>query len=194
MNELRAIAEINEEIKSIVCAAENISLTATNSMLIARQEGVKAVGFTVVSRELRMFSEKMVIAMQKLLGLIYRLVVLIARKGRRNNNLILLSKIGTYNELSQARIAPACARSQADIDEMERHFSILMRELQITIRHTRKQYSTGLVIARSAAIEAAHGGAVTPVLRNIAQSVEDVVDNISVRIKVLESRLGEARL
>jgi hypothetical protein len=59
MNELKAIAEINEEIKSIVYAAENISLTATNAMLVDRQAGINALGFSVVARELRMFSEIM---------------------------------------------------------------------------------------------------------------------------------------
>ncbi|MDP1773673.1 MAG: hypothetical protein Q8L15_15480 [Methylobacter sp.] len=194
MNELKAIAEINEEIKSIVYAAENISLTATNAMLVARQAGINAVGFSVVARELRMFSEKMTTVMQGLSGLIYRQVVATAGKRHRTRNLVLLTQAGSYGELAQTRIAPACMHSLADVDEMEQLIASLVRELQITMRRTGKQCATGVVIAHSAAIEAAHGGVMTPVLRQIAQGVENVVDNIAVRVRKLESRLTETGL
>jgi hypothetical protein len=191
MNELKAIVEINEEIKSIVYAAENISLTATNAMLVARQAGANAVGFNVVARELRMFSEKMAAAMQDLSKLIYRQVVLTAHKRHRSRSMALLTQTGTYGELAQTRIAPASLRSQAEVDEMERLIAAMLRELRITMRRTAKQCATGLVIARSASIEAAHGGPMTPVLRQIAQGVEDVVGNIAERVRKLESRLTE---
>ncbi len=192
MNELKAIIEINEEIKSIVYAAENISLTATNAMLAARQAGINAVGFSVAARELRIFSEKMAAAMQGLSKLIYRQVMITAGKRHRLRNVALLTRAGACGELPQTRIASACLRSQADVDEMEQLIEGMLRELQITMRRTSKQCATGLVIARSIGIEAAHGGAMTPVLRQIAQGVEDVVDNITVRVKKLESRLTEA--
>ncbi|MFU8788848.1 MAG: hypothetical protein ACNA7G_07445 [Methylobacter sp.] len=192
MNELKAIVEINEEIKSIVYAAENISLTATNAMLVARQAGANAVGFSVVARELRMFSETMAAAMLGLSKLIYRQVVLTASKRHRSRSVILLTLAGTYSDLAQTRIAPACARSQADVFEIERLISEMRRELQITIRRTAKQCATGLVIARSAGIEAAHGGTMAPVLRQIAQGVEEVVGTIAERVKKLELQLTEA--
>lgn len=194
MNELRAIVEINEEIKSIVYAAENISLTAINAMLVAKQAGENAVGFNVVARELRMFSEKMAIAMQGLSRLIYRQVEFTASKQRRLRSVALLKRTGTYGKLARASIAPAYMRSQAEVDEMGRLIAGMLRELQITMRRTAKQCSTGLVIARSAGIEAAYGGAMSPVLRQIAQGVEEVVGNIDARVKKLESRLIEAGL
>ncbi len=194
MNELKAIAEINEEIKSIVSAAENISLAATNAMLVARQAGINAIGFSVVARELRIFSEKMAIAMQGLSGLIYRQVEITANKRHRQRSLALLIQTGAYSALAESRIATTCVRSQAAADEMEQVVASLVRELQLTISRTGKQCTTGLVIARSAGIEAAHGGAMTPVLRQIAQSVEEVVSHIAVRVKKLEARLIEVRL
>jgi hypothetical protein len=68
----------------------------------------------------------------------------------------------------------------------------MLRELQMTILRTVKQCATGLVIARSASIEAAHSGTMTPVLRQIAQGVEEVVGTIAVRVKKLELQLTEA--
>lgn len=194
MNELKAIAEINEEIKSIVSAAENISLAATNAMLVARQAGINAIGFSVVARELRIFSEKMAIAMQGLSGLIYRQVEVTANKRHRQRSLALLVQTGAYSKSAESHIAATCGRSQAAADAMAQVVASLVRELQLTISRTGKQCTTGLVIARSAGIEAAHGGAMTPVLRQIAQSVEEVVSHIAVRVKKLEARLTEVRL
>jgi hypothetical protein len=195
MNELKAIAEINEEIKSIVHAAENVSLTATNAMLVARQAGVNAVGFSVVARELRLFSEKMAAAMDVLSKLIHRKVLLTASKSHRARNMALLGQAGAYGQLANARIGLAYARSQADVRDMEQLNADMMRELRTTVKRTAKQCATGLVIARSAGIEAAHGGAMTKVLRQIAQDVEsEVVDHIAGRIKKLEARLTEAGL
>lgn len=192
MNELKAIAEINEDIKSIVYAAENISLTATNAMLVARQAGINAVGFTVVARELRMFSEKMAMAMQELSQLIYRQVLVTANKRNRLRSVTTLTRTASYGDLAQLRIASASARSQADVNEMERLIASTLRELQVAMKRTAKQCATGIVIARSAAIEAAHGGAMTAVLRQIAQGVEGVVDTIAERVGKLEVRLKEA--
>jgi hypothetical protein len=108
--------------------------------------------------------------------------------------MVLLNQAGSYGELAQTRIAPAFARSQAEIDEMEQLIAGPLRDLQITMRRTAKQCAIGLVIAHSTSIEAAHGGAMTPVLRQIAQGVEDVVGNIAERVKKLESRLTEEGL
>jgi hypothetical protein len=194
MNELKAIVETNEEIKGIVYAAENISLTATNAILVARQAGINAVGFSVVARELRMFSEMMAIACKGLSGLIYQLVAAIAGKRYRSRNLDLLNKTGTYGGLAQTRIASACARSQADVDEMERRIEDMLHEVQVAMGRIEKQCATGLVIARSAGIEAAYGRSLAEVLRQIALVVTDVTDNIVVRVKTLQLRLTAAVL
>lgn len=194
MNELKAIAEINQEVKSIVYAAENISLTATNAILVANQSGVNAVGFSVVARELRMFSERMAIAMQGLLKLIYQQLAATAALRHQAHNLDLLSKTGAYGGLAQTRIATACVRSQAAVDELELLIESQMCSLQVSIKRIRKQCATGLVIARSAGIEAAHGGAMVGVLRQIAQVVTEVTDNILMRVKTLQLRLTASEL
>lgn len=193
MNELKAIAEINEEIKCIVCAAENISLTATNAVLVARQAGINAIGFSVVARELRVFSENTALAMHGLSGLIYRQVVASAAKRHRKRSLSLLAKTAAYGELTQTRLSPACMRSQAQLDELEQLIANLLHELLIAIRRTGKQCATGLVISRSAEIEAAYGGVLAQSLRQVAQDAEEVITHIAVRVRNLESRLAEAK-
>jgi len=180
MNELKAIAAINEEIKSIVYATENISLTATNAMLVARQAGINAVGFSVVARELRTFSEKMATDMQSLSGLIDWQVEVSAGK--------------YHSERNKDFSAPACVDAQADRDEIEQLIVSQVCELQIRVMRTAKQCATGLLIAESVDMETSPGGTMTLELRRITQEVEERVGNIALRVRRLESRLAEAGL
>ncbi len=191
MNELKIIAEINEEIKRIIDLAEDISLTATNAILIARQAGSNAVGFSVVARELRMFSDKIATAMQELSQLIYQQVSITATKRNRLRSVLKLNQASAHHELAQMRLAAACVRSQSEVDEMENVISGILNALQIAMKRTVKQCASGMVIARSAGIESAHGGEMTFALRQVAQSVESVVNNIAIRIKKLGIQLTE---
>lgn len=191
MNELKAISEINEEIKRIIDLAEDISLTATNAILVARQAGTNAVGFSVVARELRMFSDKIAVAMQELSKLIYQQVSITAIKRKRLRNVIKLNQASAHHELAKTRLEFACERSQSEVDEMEDVISGILKSLQIAMKRTVKQCASGMVIARSAGIESAHGGEMTLALRQVAQSVEDVVNSITMRIKNLGLQLTE---
>jgi len=188
MNELQIIAKINEEIKRIIDLAEDISLTATNAILVARQAGSNAVGFSVVARELRMFSDKIAKAMQELSKLIYQQVSITATKRNRLRSVIKLNQASTSHELAKTRLEFACERSQS---EMEIAISSILKSLQIAMKRTVKQCASGMVIARSAGIESAHGGEMTLALHQVAQSVEDIVNNIAMRIKNLGIQLTE---
>lgn len=194
MSEVKAIAKINREIKNIVSVAENLSLTAADAMLAARQAGGNVEGFTMVVRELRMFSDQITAAMQGLSELIHWQLEINATKRHQVRRLDVLVKAGEGGGLAQARIAPACLRNQADIDEIERLIVSQVRDLQMTMRRTGKQCATGLTIARSASLEAAYGSAMTPLLRQIAQDVEAVVGTITVRVNKLEAQLAEIGL
>ena len=191
MNELKVIANINEEIKRIIDLAEDISLTATNAILVARQAGSNAVGFSVVARELRMFSDKIAKAMQELSQLIYQQVAITATKRNRLRSVIKPNQASALNELAKTRLASACECSQSEIDEMESVISGILNSLQIAMKRTVKQCASGMVIARSAGIESAHGGEMTLALHQVAQSVEDIVNNIAMRIKNLGIQLTE---
>lgn len=177
MNELKTIEEINEEINSIVSVAESITLTAAKATLEAAQAGINAVGFSLVARELRMFSEKLADAMQSLSGLIGWQVEVNAGRHHRAQN---------KGFITQAHAAPA------DVDEIEQLIVNQVCELQIRMIRTAKQCTTGLLIAHSVDIETSPSGTMTLELHRITQEVEEVVGNIALRVKKLESRLAEA--
>lgn len=194
MNELKAITEINEEIKSIISVAENNSMTAANAMLAARQPPANAESYDMVAYELRVYSEKMTAAMQALSALINWQAEINASKQRRRHNLALLNNAGACNELVQACIAPIYISNRTDVTEIERFIVSQVRDLLLTIRRTGKQCITGLLIARSTDIERAGKGAMTPALRQVVQDVEAVICGIAVRVNRLESRLAEVGL
>lgn len=186
MNELTAIEKINEEIKSIVSVAENVSLIATEAMLReATQAGINAVGFSLIARELRMFSEKTADGMESLFWLIEWQVAVNAGKHHREQNKVFLT---------QAHAAPACVGGQADVDEIEHLIVSQVCELQIRMIRTAKQCTTGFLIAHSVDVEDTHGGTMTPDLRQITQDMEEAIGNIALRIRKLESGLAEAGL
>ena len=54
--ELRRIVRINEEIKSVVATAFKINLMAMNAIFLAKRAGQTALGFGVLSNELRRFA------------------------------------------------------------------------------------------------------------------------------------------
>lgn len=180
MSELKAIEEINEEIKDIAAVTESISLTAAEAMREATQAGISSAGFSLVTRELRVFSEKMTSAMQRLSGLIEWQVEVNAGKHRP----------------APGRDFPAVAYmdGQADMDEIELLIVDQVCELHIGMMRTAKQCGTALIIARSVDMEAARGVAMTPELLLITQNVEEVVGNIAIRIRRLESLLAKAGL
>ena len=191
MSELQLIAATNEEIKSIVGGAESISLISVNAMLVARQAGGNAVGFGVVARELRMTSERMAATMLGLSSLIGRLVMATARSRSRTRRLHSLSATGRCSRQAQASISAACQRSQADLSAVVNSVAALRHELRSVIGRTDKQCAVGIVIARSGTIEAAYGGAMQPVLRQIAVGVEASIGDLSAHIHTLQARLQD---
>jgi hypothetical protein len=183
MNELSAIEKINEEIKSIVSVAENISLTATEAMREATQAGINAVGFTLIARELRVFSEKTADGMESLSWLIeWQVAVNAGKRYREESRGILV----------QAYADPSSADVQTD--EAEQLIVSQVCDLQVGMMRTAKQCTTGLLIARSVDMQTSPGGTMTLELHRIMQEMEEVIGNVSLRVSNLESQLTEAGL
>lgn len=191
MTELQLIAAANEEIKSIVGVAENISLISVNAMLVARQAGGHAVGFGVVARELRMSSERMAAAMLGLSSLIGRMVTATARSRSQTRHMNTLNATGRCSQQAQVSIDVACQRSQADLSTVAKSVAALAHELRSIIVRTGKQCAVVMVIARSATIEAAYGGAMQAVLRQIAVGVEASISQLSTHIHTLQTQMQE---
>lgn len=179
MSELILIAAVNEAIKQSISASENISLIAVNANLVAGRAGNRAAGFCVVAGELRRFSDSMARTMQGWSSLIYALV---SETARSRNQIRLLHKLqltAKYSAKAQAAIELACERSRNALALTNAHNSQRVLELQGLIQRAEKQRVTGEVIARSAMIESAYGGAMRPVLQQIATGIDISIGNLT---------------
>lgn len=183
------IAKMNEDIKHVQRIAEDISLIAVNAMLVARQAGDRAVGFGVVTRELRITSDRMAATMLGLSKLIYQLVLTTARgrsHARRRNSLGTTAKSSAQ---AGAAIAAACQKSQTDLGDSAKLIKALRHELHGVVNRTGKQCASGMVITRSATIEAAYGGTMQPLLRQIAVRFEASITELTGHIHALQNQL-----
>lgn len=189
MSELQTISKMNEDIKHVQRIAEDVSLIAVNAMLVARQAGDQAVGFGVVTRELRITSDRMAATMLGLSKLIYQLVVTTARgrsHARRRNTLGMTEKSSAQ---AAASIAAAWQKSQDDLSDSAKSIVALTHELNGVVNRTAKQCASGMVITRSATIEAAYGGTMQPLLRQIAVSFEASIAELTGHIHALQNQL-----
>ena len=69
--DLLRIVRINEEIKRVVSVSFKINIMALNAIFLAKRAGTAALGFGVLSNELRVFSQDLRDSMTALNGLIH---------------------------------------------------------------------------------------------------------------------------
>lgn len=179
VSELSLIAAVNEAVRQTIAASQNISLIAVNANLVAGRAGTRAAGFCVVASELRRFSESMSRDMQGWSSLIYGLV---QETALSRNQIRLLSKLeaaGRSSEKAAAAIAAAREKSWQELEATNMRNSDRVAQLLGLIKRAEKHRVTGEVIARSAMIESAYGGALRPTLQQIATSIDASISNLT---------------
>jgi hypothetical protein len=191
MNELLLVAKVNEDIKQIQRIAEDISLIAINATLVARQAGNSAVGFGVVARELRITSDRMATIMLGLSSLIYRMVLATAQGRSLARRMHSLGLTAQSSEQAGTFIAAARQKSQDKMGDFSRDIQALAHEFRGVVNRTGKQSASGMVIARSATIEAAYGGTMQPLLRQIAVRFEASIADLTGHVRALQHQLQD---
>ncbi|MDP2792864.1 MAG: hypothetical protein Q8O25_02090 [Sulfurisoma sp.] len=177
--ELRRIVRINEEIKSVVATAFKINLMAMNAIFLAKRAGQNALGFGVLSNELRRFATDLQQQMTVLREMTYGSVAIVTG---------LLKQTQLNRVLERVR-AEAVGEGRKLIDEfllnhaeaMLRHqerIAALNRRLTQMIADTAQLVELGSVLARSAKIEAAYGGGFSSSLMQVSSDFEQTIGDI----------------
>lgn len=177
--ELSLIAAVNESVKEAIAVSQSIDLIAINASLIAGRAGSRAAGFCVVATELRRYSESMAADMRRWSNLIEGVVHVTAQGRRQAHILYKLQDTAKRSEKAGAAIAAACEHGRCTLDETTVQTSDEVKALLDLIHRSEKQHLTGGMIARSALIEAAYGGTMEVVLRQIAMSIGDSMVNFA---------------
>lgn len=176
---LLSVIFVTEHVKSVVLCAHKINLLALNAMLLSKRSGQAAVGFGVISNELRSFSRDLASCMKVLDRIAFESlsIISILHKQQRLNYLLNLA----------AEQSPPNGR-QALVNYQER---FLGYELETTARLNRHRQTFasdleeagrlgdyGDVIARFAKIEAAYGNAFSGQLMEIAQEFNGLIRDV----------------
>jgi hypothetical protein len=191
--DLHAIVRIGEGIRGVVDTAREVNLAALNAMLSSRRGGDNAVGFRVASAELRGISTRLMEAMQGLTLLVSSMVNEVAQRQRKQRNQAYFQRI----EDTQARVAGRLAEilGQQE-DEMERLGTLLglrRRDLHMKASRALRLCDQGLILSRSALIEAAYGGESAPALKQVAEQLAQSIHSVAEMLGGVRAELEEAR-
>jgi len=178
--ELRRIVRTNEEIKSVVATASRINLMAMNAIFLAKRAGQTALGFGVLSNELRRFAMDLQKQMALLREMTYgsvATVTALVKQARVNRVLERTRKesggsgLTLIDEFMRTRHGASSVRHREQI-------AALNRCLNQMIADTAQLVELGSVLARSAKIEAAYGGPFAAALMQVSSDFERTIGTI----------------
>lgn len=178
--ELRRIVRTNEEIKSVVATASRINLMAMNAIFLAKRAGQTALGFGVLSNELRRFAMDLQKQMALLREMTYgsvATVTALVKQARVNRVLERTRKesggsgLTLIDEFMRTRHGASSVRHREQI-------AALNRRLTQMIADTAQLVELGSVLARSAKIEAAYGGPFAAALMQVSSDFERTIGTI----------------
>lgn len=178
--ELRRIVRINEEIKTVVKTAYRINLMAMNAIFLAKRAGQSALGFGVLSNELRRFATDLEQQMIALGQATSGSVAIVTAMVKETRTVKILERARTESSgFGRDVIDEALRRRQGTtLSDRLDQVAALNRNLAMMIETTASLVEMGGVLARSAKIEAAYGGGFSQSLKQVSSDFEGTIGEI----------------
>ena len=190
-SDLCRVVKANEDIKKVIRISSGVNLVALNAMLTAKRAGERSRGFAVVSSELRVFSRKLEGAMTGLGALVFQLVkdasAMRKQHHERRHLLNIHAQKHPMRELMEPVLARMDERMHKTGEEIERDWS----KLRLQLNRVLQLCEAGGSLSRSAKIEAVYGGDMSITLKQVANQIEETVNEIFSTLKLLRSQLAE---
>jgi hypothetical protein len=192
-HELRRIVRINEEIKSVVAKAFKINLMAMNAIFLAKRAGQSALGFGVLSNELRRFATDLQQQMATLREATYGSVSTVTAllKQARISRLLESTRIEAQGEGKSLVQQLVRSRDESTLARSQEQMVALGRRLSHMIADTTQLVELGSVLARSAKIEAAYGGGFSTSLMQVSSDFEKIISEIQHSLESLTKHQSE---
>lgn len=183
-DDLLRIVQINEQIKRVVGVSFKINIMALNAIFLAKRAGTAALGFGVLSNELRVFSQDLRACMEALTELIHACVneVSIVLQDTRLTRLLVDAVGQSPQQAALGRVMQA--RQQANEAHVEKLIP-LRRKLKRALEDAFQIVELGGVLAKSAKIEAAYGQSFAPALSQVSGEFDGVVEEIRTSLESL---------
>ena len=178
--ELAGIVLVNEEIKAIVATAFRINLMALNAIFLAKRAGNAALGFGVLSNELRRFAQDLTRRMSSLRDMTSGSVGSVTGVVQQQRSTAILAEAIRLSGEGVPGVREARKRGALRLAE----------QLRAAVEETQQLVELGGVLARSAKIEAAYGGGFSPALMQVSTDFAEVIAQIKRSLEVL----GKERL
>lgn len=181
--DLLRIVRINEEIKSVVGVAFKINIMALNAIFLAKRAGNAALGFGVLSNELRVFSQDLRECMAALTALIHACVgeVSVVLQDLRHTRLLRAA----VDASPRAGVRRVLASREDENDEHARRLSQLRKQLKQALEEAFRMVELGGVLAKSAKIEAAYGQSFAGALAQVSGEFDGIVEEIRASLESL---------
>jgi len=182
--DLLRIVRINEEIKAVVGVTFKINIMALNAIFLAKRAGTAALGFGVLSNELRVFSQDLRTCMGALSGLIHRCVteVSVVLQDIRHTRLLREAVAGS----SRPELTALVRRRELANGEHQARLASLRRQLQRALEDAFQLVELGGVLAKSAKIEAAYGQGFAGALAQVSGEFDGIVEEIRSSLQALQ--------
>lgn len=190
-DDLRRVVQANEVIKKVIRISSGVNLVALNAMLIAKRSGERSRGFAVVSSELRVFSRKLEGAMTGLGALIFELVRDAAAMRKQLHERHHLLNIPAREQQMREIMEPVLARMDERMHKTRGQIERDWHKLRLQLNRVLQLCETGGSLARSAKIEAVYGGDMSATLKQVANQIEETVNEIFSTLKLLRTQLAE---
>lgn len=175
--DLVSIVRINEEIKRVVAVSFKINIMALNAIFLAKRAGTAALGFAVLSNELRVFSQDLRTCMTTLTGLIHDCVGEVSRVLKQGRSARLIeAAVNCSPHLSGG--AAILARQVDARSERQRSLTALRSRLRRAMEDAFQMVELGGVLAKSAKIEAAYGQSFASPLAQVSGEFDGIVEEI----------------
>ena len=188
---LHRVVKANEDIKKVIRISSGVNLVAINAMLVAKRSGERSRGFAVVSSELRVFSHKLEAAMTGLGSLIFELVRDAAAMQKQQQARGHFLAIVAQGKPMRALAEPALARVNERIHGTEQQIGKDWHKLRLQLNRVLQLCEAGGSLSRSAKIEAVYGGDMSATLKQVANQIEETVNEIFSTLKLLRVQLAE---
>jgi hypothetical protein len=190
-SDLRRVVKANEDIKKVIRISSEVNLVALNAMLVAKRSGEKSRGFAVVSSELRVFSRRLEGAMTGLGVLIFELVRDAAAMRKQHHERRHLLNIQARGHQMRELMEPVLARVDERMRGTGEEIGCGWYKLQLQLSRVLQLCETGGSLSRSAKIEAVYGGDMSVTLKQVANQIEETVNEIFSTLKLLRTQLSE---
>ena len=191
--ELRRMVRINEGIKSVVSAAFQINLMAMNAIFLAKRAGQSALGFGVLSNELRSFAgdlQQQMAALREATSASVAAVTVLVKQSRVSR---LLERAGVEAQGESKTLIQELLQLRAEtrLAGSNQQMATLNRGLSHMIADTVQLVELGSVLARSAKIEAAYGGGFSVALMQVSSDFEKMIGEIRQSLESLSGTQEE---